>query len=456
MILFLFYCAIAVFTIIFFNGTADNGDSISHYLYARYAPQHPELFFDLWAKPLFVFLACPFAQIGFAGMKIFNALATLLTIWFTWKTARCLKMDNSRTAIILMIFTPYYYVITFSGLTEPLFALFVSVILFLAVSRKYTAAAVFASLIPFVRSEGLIILGVFAFYLMYKKQWKQLLLLPAGHLFFMVAGYFVHHNFLWVFSENPYAKLYSTYGSGSLIHFVVKMLYVTGVPIYGLFILGCIKTAWLGIKNRISSEMAILVFLGFSAYFIAHTLFYYLGIFNSMGLYRVLIGVMPMIALISLSGFELLSKDIVRNRKWQKIITFSILVLVIVFPFLKNRAAINWEKDMYLGYDQEAARLISPTIKQNETPDCCFLYASPYFSITLGNDYFDPERHKFVTLENIKNMKQDDILIWDWWFSVVEYGVPLESVDTDSSLVKITSINKEKNDGVMYSVYRKK
>ena len=78
------YIVIAVLTIIFFNGTGDAGDSIYHYLFAKYAPIHPELFFYHWAKPVYVLLASPFAQFGFTGIKIFNALVSLTTIFLTY------------------------------------------------------------------------------------------------------------------------------------------------------------------------------------------------------------------------------------------------------------------------------------------------------------------------------------------------------------------------------------
>ena len=32
------------------NGTCDEGDSVMHYQYARWAPFHSKLFFDHWAK----------------------------------------------------------------------------------------------------------------------------------------------------------------------------------------------------------------------------------------------------------------------------------------------------------------------------------------------------------------------------------------------------------------------
>ena len=76
-VLLFIYVIIATLTIIFFDGTGDSGDSIHHYQFAKLAPLHPELFFNHWAKPLYVLLASPFAQFTFIGVKIFNSIVSL-------------------------------------------------------------------------------------------------------------------------------------------------------------------------------------------------------------------------------------------------------------------------------------------------------------------------------------------------------------------------------------------
>ncbi|MEA3478152.1 MAG: hypothetical protein U9R60_08235, partial [Bacteroidota bacterium] len=123
-ILLLIYAIVATLTIYFFDGTGDSGDSIYHYLFAKFAPLHPQLFFDHWAKPVYVLLVSPFAQFGFIGVKIFNAIVSLLTIFFTFKIVKKLNIKNAIVGAIILIFSPLYFVLTFSGLTEPLFALF--------------------------------------------------------------------------------------------------------------------------------------------------------------------------------------------------------------------------------------------------------------------------------------------------------------------------------------------
>src|SRR5580658_10738476 len=76
------------------NGTCDDGDSIMHYQFARWAIVHHQLFFDHWAKPLYVLIACPFAQLGIPGIKVFNLLVSSITILLTFYIADTLHIGR--------------------------------------------------------------------------------------------------------------------------------------------------------------------------------------------------------------------------------------------------------------------------------------------------------------------------------------------------------------------------
>ena len=47
------YLLVSLAVAFLFDGTYDSGDSIQHYLFAHYAPHHPELLLDLCGKPFF-------------------------------------------------------------------------------------------------------------------------------------------------------------------------------------------------------------------------------------------------------------------------------------------------------------------------------------------------------------------------------------------------------------------
>jgi hypothetical protein len=451
----LLYAALEALTIVSFDGTGDAGDSIHHYLFARYAPLHPELYFDHWAKPVFVLLASPFAQWGFTGMKVFNALVSLACLAFTIRTAEALNLKNALVVGVLLVCAPFYYVLTFSGLTEPLFALFLAAGTYLCCTRRYAAAALLISFLPFVRSEGLIMCGVFGLYLILKGCWKLLPLLLAGHIAYSVAGYFVHQDLLWVFSKIPYATLQSSYGSGRLLHFVDQLFYIVGLPIYLLLGIGGLRTVWKVLRREALAE-ELLVLAGFAAFFLAHTLFWYLGIFGSMGMSRVLVGVMPFVALIALQGYNFLAEELLRAPRFRILVRGLLLGIVIVFPFAGAPSSIQWERDMKLNADQRLAAKTAEFIRTHVSSYGRVLHIHPYISEVMSIDHFDDRKRAELNHSNLKWLVSGDLIVWESWFAVVERQITPESLDQRPDLSLLYSIRETAGGReIRYAVYRK-
>lgn len=288
------YLLLAGCVLFAFEGTGDSGDSILHFLMARWAPEHTWAYFHHWAKPFFTLLASPFTQLGFWGIKLFNVLVMAAAALFTMLSAKRLDFRWPFLAGLFLLAMPKVFVLSLSGLTEPLFALVLIASVYLTLLERNQAAALLLSFLPFVRSEGLLMIGVFGLYFLWKKQWRALPLLAVGHVMYGLVGYvLVFDSPLWVFNKIPYARLNSIYGEGDLLRFVEGLLHITGLPVYLLFWLGTIWSGVLLFRNKSTARWFFLVLLLFWTFLIAHALFWYLGIFNSMGLLRVLVGVHP-------------------------------------------------------------------------------------------------------------------------------------------------------------------
>lgn len=456
-VLLIVQSVISIITILCCDGTGDSGDSIMHYLFAKYSFQHTELFFNHWAKPVFVLLASPFAQFGFIGIKVFNSIVSLLTVFFTFKTIRRLNLNNSVVGAIILFFTPLLFVLTFSGLTEPLFGLFLIVGIYLVLTNRLIASCLVVSFLPFIRSEGLIFLGIFGLYFLFKRNWKLIPLLLSGHIVYSFAGFTAHGNLFWVFTKIPYARLSSTYGSGELFHFVDQMNYVVGVPIYLLFWIGIIAIVHNSIKKKVNIEFMVLIFLGFFSFFIAHTLFWYFGIFNSMGLKRVLISVAPLSSIISLMGFNFIL-ELIKKRKVLSLIIKSLLIAyIIVFPFTSNPAAIDWERDLFLGTDQELANQTAAFISKHKSTSHRFVFAHPYLNESLKTDPFDSSKRLDFNKDFMNQIRSGDIVIWENWFAVVEFGITKEYLDNNMELINIHNLRAtDKGREILFSIYERK
>ncbi|MFA4851301.1 MAG: hypothetical protein WC868_01650 [Bacteroidales bacterium] len=486
-ILYFTICVIVSFTQ---DGTVDSGDSVMHFLFSKYSFIHPSFFFHHWAKPLFVLLSSPFSQFGFTGIKIFNCVVVSLTLIFTYLTSKKITKENSFLSAVLLCFAPLYFVITFSGLTEPLFAFFLVFSLYLLISGKEISSSILISFLPFVRSEGLILLGVYAFYLIVKRKFRILPLLATGHVLYSITGYFYYHDLFWVFTEIPYAKLSSTYGSGQLLHFVGQMTYVIGIPIYLLLASGIayMITTFFHRSFRSSEyyykEKLLLVYGGFFAFLVAHSLFWYFGIFNSMGLKRVLICVIPFISLISLDGYNFITRILIKNilnlgrfakakmlrfgntervnssadgfilskyKTLSRITGFLVIACIMIFPFTGNPAAIKWKKEFSLSNDQILIKEMAKYIKKKNYSGSTYYYYPPYISLELGIDHFDSNKRKELPeLFEGKEIQKNALIIWDDWCAVIENGISLEKLQKDGRFEEIKDFELSKSKFVLF------
>lgn len=423
------------------DGTAGDGDTILHFLYAKYAFQHPENLLNHWAKPLFTLLSAPFAQFGFVGIKLFNALCSWLCIWLTFQVSKRMISKLHWHSIIFYISCPLFIILTFSGLTEPLFALIVALTLYFATVRHQLAwATIFISFLPFVRSEGLILCLTMLVYLSVIKQWKYMPYIAFGHLIYSVIGYFHYRDIFWVFTKIPYTNVGDFYGKGNYLHFFNQMPYIVGIPLFALLLIGFVSYFIPFRASVFNHEKTWLVYGFFVSFFISHTLFWALGLFGSAGLIRVFIGVLPCAVLIMLFGFEFIS-SIFYKIKIPFLSYFAILYIVL-FPFTKNKAGLNFSKSMY---KDETQKMMDKVVNKHYKNQY-LLSSSPYIFMISKVDLFNKNKSNLLNLENIEKANNKTLIVWDNWFTVVEQKVELKDLVNRDELKLIEVITNEKHD----------
>ena len=456
--LIILYLLVGLFTIVFFNGTGGSGDSIYHYLYAKYAFSYPELFFDHWAKPLYVLIFSPFAQFGFIGVKLLNLLFASGTLYLTAIISRKWFKTPFYVVQLLLIFAPLYYVLTFSGLTEPFFAFLLILGMYLYLSKKYYLGLIIFSFLPFVRSEGLLFIGFIAFYELFSKNWKVLIYLFIGTFIYSIAGLSVHNDLFWVFTKIPYASTSSVYGEGDFFHFFEQLLYVVGIPFYILMWIGLIVMTVTVFKRKTSFKLYYLFVLGAGVFIVAHSLFWFLGIFNSMGLNRVLICILPLLSIIAAQGWFFLYKYLKKINAVYGYLFYAIAVSsIILFPFSGNKAALNLEHDLSLKLEQKIALEVKDFLIQEDIHFEKLYAGHPYVNKILEVNPFSGSEFEFLSFKSPEHMGENDLIIWDNWFSIIEQNIPLKFLESKSSLGKIfwkEQVNY-KGRNVQYAVFRK-
>ncbi len=460
----LLFTILTILLVIAFNTdtTGDNGDSITHYLFSHYAFTYPRLFFDHWAKPVFVLFSAPFAQFGFKGIIVFNCLCASLTAFFTSLTARNLNVKNHLLVFVLLFFAPLYFLMIFSGLTEYFFALVLTLGIYFATLQKNTVALMIVSFLPLIRSEGLLIVAVFAIYTFINKKYRLLPYLLTGQAVYSLAGAFYYKDILWVFTKIPYAKIENSYGHGSLFDFVHKLNFAIEKPIYLLFAIGVCGLLYSVFQNKFKNFepiKIILLFGSFSAIFVAHSIFWWLGIFKSMGMVRVLIVVIPSIIVISMIGIQTFSEKI-KNPILKHSIMVAIVLLICIYPFTNRSQGIVYKRDMFVLTENRFIEAeVAPFIKK-EFPDYKNhrVYCShPYFWLSLKIDIFNPNIYRELLAITTDEISKNSIVIWDDWFGRIEAGISLETLQNDNRFELIKTFEKQdKERTIKYAIFKVK
>ncbi|HUM45342.1 MAG TPA: hypothetical protein PLD84_00345 [Chitinophagales bacterium] len=402
-------------------GTGDDGDSVSHFLFAKHAFEHPLNFLNHWAKPLFVLLASPFAQWGFIGIKIFNVTVTTLAIFFSYRITQQLQIKNGWFVIVALCFAPMYVRLSESGLTEPLFALALAIAIWLSLRNQLLYATLLASFLPFIRSEGLVILCVFFMFLVIKKRYLLLPVLAAGHIVYSIIGWFHYKDFLWVFNKMSYAVWNSAYGSGSALTFVYGMKEFIGIPLSILFCAGSIAATvrvlnyFSNKKDIISTEELWLIYGSFYSVWISHMIFWQFGLFMSFGLIRVLIAVVPCVGIICLRGFNFLleSKLIAGHPQRSKIMIVSVITILLLNAVWQLGSVCAFD----LSGNQKSILLAAEKYKVQLRGHVVYS-SSGYAAVAFDYDNFDTAQYRpLQEINHQKKIADSSVVVWDDFYS---------------------------------------
>ena len=454
--------------IITFDGTYDAGDSALHYLYARYAFEHPAHLLNHWAKPIFTFLAAPAAQLGWAGMKAFQCILALVAAWVAFRSASTQNGKAAHlawTAPLFLLFAPEYFLAQFSGLTEILFGTLLLCGVVALLRRNLLSGAAILALLPLVRTEGMIVLLVFGAWMLLRRQWVPFLVLGWALVLYSLLGAVFLGDFFWIFTQNPYDHGFENYGSGTWGHYFEQYPFIVGIPIMGLTCLGVVagglKLAGRNADGRKFGERLDrwwLLYLPFYAYFLSHVFFWATGTGHSLGMARVMLALVPLGALIALEGLALLwalLPEAWGRARW--VLPGLVAAYIAVFPFSGNPAGLKLPRDLELQPDQALAKSAVAWLEGQGTLPKPLYVSHPSLAMFAGLDPFDST--DVQTLRPLlKGVPQGSILVWDSWFSVKEDGCEANYWEVEANLYSLLW-KKDTLDGKSQSemrIYRRK
>jgi hypothetical protein len=421
------------------TGIDGETDSITHYQIARYAFKYPHFFLDTWGKPLFTILSSPLAQFGYTGAVLFNLICGLLSAWFAYLIAKCLGYRHAWVAIVFTVFTPVYLFIMYTSLTEILFSTVLMAAIYLFISKRFIWAAVVISLIPFARAEGMMYILLFIPAFIWMKQYKALPFLLTGFVVFSIAGWPLYHDLLWFFTKMPYSSSSSAlYGHGSfwfyfemldeIIDYPLLILSVTGL----LYIIINLKN---GLKNVHDVKYVTLYFLvipSFFGFILAQSFLWWQGLMGVLSSTRFMACVLPLSALIALTGFEWVMEKAKLNRAIYFIIGAFIILLVAYKPFTYNKLP------MKTGLNFAVMDKLTTWLKETQFNNNRAFYSDPMFPFYMDVDPFDTQKcfkiYNYEKTDPASLLKSGELLIWDAQFAGYEGHLPFDTLIKNNNL----------------------
>lgn len=428
-----------VVTIFLTQNSYGGPDNFSHYKFAHWGWQYPELLFNHWGKPLFTILMSPFAQFGIVGARVYNLFVGFSTALIVWKLAIHFDFKNNAISLILVLFTPIYLILMFTTLTEVTFSFFLALSVLLFFKNKLIFSAIVASLLPLVRTEGIVLLPLFMIAYGLKKQFIAIPMLTAGFWIISLLGLPYYDDFWWLITKMPYSgNAKDIYGSGSLYSFINNTRGILGYPIGVLSVIGLLTSLihWAKYNKYSFSDTFYFLLLipgSYIAFLSAHSFVWWQGMGNSLGLIRVMASVTPMASLTALAGLLWLTTWLKsKNNLAYIIFTTCLLVWIVIL-------GINTHIDGFKNSRPE--KLIAQAahyLKDNNLIKHKIHYFDPYLISELGIDPFD----KTLSVEGIANKKQpslslsdSSIIVWDAHLGTNQGKIPLSVLISSEDLV---------------------
>jgi hypothetical protein len=175
-----------------------------------------------------------------------------------------------------------------------------------------------------------------------------------------------------------------------------------------------------------------------------------------MGLKRVLLGVMPLMAVMALNGFNVIAEGLAKTPRLKTTVIALLLAYIVIFPFTDNPSAIHWKKDLMMTEEQKLAFGVKDTVLKRGPVSGPMVYDHQYLSLVFGIDHFDESKRLSLTPDHIQALKAGSIVIWENQFAEEKSGLKKEHLDADPRLTRLYTL--ESNDfgkRIEYAVYTK-
>ncbi len=335
---FFFLMSTVLFAVFSQGGYSD--DDYAHYLYSHYSLFHHVLILDLWNRPVFTFLTMLPAQLGFIYFRLTNVVISAVTVYLTYLLAKRKKLVHPALVFPLLSFASYFFLLSFSGLTEPAFGLFLIIFLLLKDTQKENLSALAAGCLPFIRPEGIVILPFIVISYIRKRSYLPIIILIIPAFIYMVLSFLITGDALFGLKSIPYLGS-DVFGKGSVFHYARTLINVTGPVVFILFQIGFLSS----LRQRLTLSHIIVI-----AVFAAHTYMWVHGNMGSAGYSRVLTPFLPILVLWAITGIGNLRTMNKKEIMFWTIVCITEGILLFRFPPVGIVGVKSLHASYFFGY----------------------------------------------------------------------------------------------------------
>jgi hypothetical protein len=410
---------------------ADCGDGLQHFFISQSSWSDATQFLNHWGKPGFILLSSTFAQFGYKGMIVFNILIYCLTLFFAFKIFQKLDFNPFFASFFpfLLLLADDVSVTIIGGLTEPLFNLFVVIGLYFILHKKWLYFAITVSFIPFLRSEGQLVIILALFILIINKQYKIIPILASSFVIYAIVGWILIDDFWWYFNKSPYYFGNNIYGKGTWQHYLISYKEYIGNFSLALIIIGFIGLIYLVVKqkrNEIEVNALIFSFGVFLGVLITHSYLWANGKYGSLGLTRIATQGVPAFFIVCFYYAHKILEFI--PKKTQNIL----YILCLFYLFFELYSTKKWplKKSIF----EKQVLNAGVFLKDNKSKINKVFYHHPIIAYSCNENPLIPNsKFHFYNGKNLKKdlntiIKKGDIVVWDSHFGPQEAQLSLEEL----------------------------
>jgi len=305
-------------------------DDLTHYLYAKWSWRWPAYLLNDWGRPGFTALYALPAYFGWPMCRALSAILSAFAAWLAYRIAQRAGLRWPWAVVPLCFAQPLYFQLAQTTLTETAHAFYLTAAVYLAQRNRWSLSSALLSLAFVTRHEAAVFLPVWVFF-----AWRQRV--PFWRLWPIVWAPLIVNLLAPLAGITPlWQRLAASessgqYGRGGWLTYFCRSMEAFGPAIAVLAISG-----WPALLLRRAGAMAA---ASIGVYFAAQTVIRALGLYDSGGYARFLVGISPLVAIAALAGINNLLHADLRRRAWTGL---SIaLAMVVLWIAMRRQIALQ-------------------------------------------------------------------------------------------------------------------